>query len=197
VRRLVRKPAIWVMACLFGLGVGSSFGVYSMLPLFLVSEVGFGRAAANTVTGLSRLSSLGMILVSGWLTDRIGDRRALVLALTVTGTVTLGLGLIVSPVLTPVLVFFQSASAVLFFPPAFAAVSRLFPGPMRQVAVSLASTVGSTLGGGLLPPLIGHLAEVASFATAFALIGLVSILSPLLLRLGIPPGAGRLPDGRP
>jgi NNP family nitrate/nitrite transporter-like MFS transporter len=184
VRRVVWEPALWVLACLFAVGIGTSFGVYMMLPLFLVSEIDLSRGAANTVTGLSRISSLGMLLVSGWLSDRIGHRRALSLALILAGGTTVGMGLVGGPLLTPALVFFQSAAAVLFFPPAFASVSRLFPPHSRSLAVSLVGTVGSLVGGGLLPSAIGHLAEVASFSTAFILVGLLSMLSPLLLRLG-------------
>jgi NNP family nitrate/nitrite transporter-like MFS transporter len=184
VRRVIREPALWVLACLFAMGIGTGLGVYTMLPLFLVSEIGLPRGAANTVTGFSRISSLGMLLVSGWIADRMGHRRALIAALLITGGITLGLGLLTGPVVTPVLVFFQSAAAVLFFPPGFASVSRLFPPQYRNLAISLSSTVGSLVGGGLLPSAIGHLAEVASFSTAFALVGVITMLSPLLLRLG-------------
>ncbi len=197
VRRLVREPGLWVMACLFAMGVGASLGVYTMLPLFLVSEIGLGRAAANTVTGLSRLSSLAMTLVSGWLTDRVGHRRALTLSLVATGVITLGLGLLTGPVVTPLLVFCQAAAAVLFFPPAFAAISRLFPAQMRNLAISLSSMVATAVGAGLLPSAIGYLAEAASFSLAFVLVGVAAIFSPLLLRLGARSGDARPPQGRP
>ena len=197
VRRLVREPGLWVMACLFAMGVGASLGVYTMLPLFLVSEIGLGRAAANTVTGLSRLSSLAMTLVSGWLTDRVGHRRALTLSLVATGVITVGLGLLTGPVVTPLLVFCQAAAAVLFFPPAFAAISRLFPAQMRNLAISLSSMVATAVGAGLLPSAIGYLAEAASFSLAFVLVGVAAIFSPLLLRLGARSGDARPPEGRP
>jgi NNP family nitrate/nitrite transporter-like MFS transporter len=187
VRRIGREPALWVLAGLFAMGIGTSFGVYTMLPLFMVSEIGLPRGAANAVTGFSRISSLGMLLVSGWLTDRMGHRHTLTLALVLAGATAAGVGLLAGPLLTPVLVFFQSAAAVLFFPPAFAAVSRLFAPHHRNLAVSLVGTVGSLVGGGLLPSAIGYLAELASFPTAFVAVGVLSALSPLLLLLGIHP----------
>jgi len=184
VARVARDPSLWVMALLFTFGIGTGLGLYSMLPLFLVSEVGMARAAANTITGLSRLSCLAVLFVAGWLTDRIGDRRALVLCLTATGALTLCLGLFPGPTLTPTFIFLQAAAAVLFFPPAFAAVSRLAPAQMRNLAISLTTGVGVILGGGGVPALIGYLAEVASFSTAFTVVGALAILSPLLLRVG-------------
>ena len=187
VARVARDPSLWVMALLFTVGIGSGLGLYSMLPLFLVNEVDMGRAAANTITGLSRLSCLAVLFVAGWLTDRIGERRALVLCLTTTGALTLCLGLFPGPTLTPTFIFVQAAAAVLFFPPAFAAVSRLVPAQMRNLAISLTTAVGVILGGGGVPAGVGYLAEVASFSLAFTLLGALVLLSPLLLRLGSRP----------
>ena len=195
VARVARDPSLWVMALLFTVGIGSGLGLYSMLPLFLVNEVKMGWAAANTITGLSRLSCLAVLFVAGWLTDRIGDRRALVLCLTTTGALTLCLGLFPGPTLTPTFIFLQAAAAVLFFPPAFAAVSRLVPAQMRNLAISLTIAVGVIFGGGGVPAGIGYLAEVASFSLAFTLLGALVLLSPLLLRLGSRPAAKGTKDG--
>jgi MFS family permease len=91
---------------------------------------------------------LAVLFVAGWLSDRIGDRRALVLCLTTTGVLTLCLGLFPGPTLTPAFIFLQAAASVLFFPPAFAAVSRIAPAQMRNLAISLTTAVGVILGGG-------------------------------------------------
>jgi len=195
VARVARDPSLWVMALLFTVGIGSGLGLYSMLPLFLVNEVDMARPAANTITGISRLSCLAVLFVAGWLTDRIGDRRALVLCLTTTGALTLCLGLFPGPTLTPAFIFLQAAAAVLFFPPAFAAVSRLVPAQMRNLAISLTTAVGVILGGGGVPAGIGYLAEVASFSLAFTLLGALVLLSPLLLRLGSRPETKGTKDG--
>jgi NNP family nitrate/nitrite transporter-like MFS transporter len=189
VARVARDPSLWVMALLFTVGIGSGLGLYSMLPLFLVNEVNMPRAAANTITGLSRLSCLAVLFVAGWLSDRIGDRRALVLCLTTTGVLTLCLGLFPGPTLTPAFIFLQAAAAVLFFPPAFAAVSRIAPAQMRNLAISLTTAVGVILGGGGVPAGVGYLAGAASFSFAFTLLGALVFLSSLLLRLGSRPEA--------
>ena len=181
---LLRDPSVWAMMLIFAAGVGSSLGLYSMLPLFLVSGTGMTLRAANGITGLSRVACIAVAFVSGWLTDRIGHRHALTVALTTTASLNLCLGLFPGPVLTPIFVFLQGAAAVMFFPPAFAAVSRLVPVQMRNLAVALTTAVGVFLGGGGVPALVGYLAEVASFSTAFTVVGALAILSPLLLRVG-------------
>jgi NNP family nitrate/nitrite transporter-like MFS transporter len=181
---LLRNPSVWAMMLIFAAGVGSSLGLYSMLPLFLVSGVGMTLRAANGITGLSRVACLAVAFLSGWLTDRMGHRRALAVALTTTASLSLCLGLLPGPVLTPIFVFLQGAAAVMFFPPAFAAVSRLVPAEMRSLAIALTTAVGVFLGGGGVPALVGYLAEVSSFSVAFVLVGGVTIFSPALLRVG-------------
>jgi MFS family permease len=134
--------------------------------------------------------------LSGWLTDRLGHRRALIFALTTTGALTLGLGLFAGPRITPAFIFLQGGAAVLFFPPGFAAASRLVPSAMRNLAISLTTAVGVILGGGGVPTLVGYLAEAASFSLAFTLVGGLASLSPLLLRLGFRPGAKAAEEAR-
>jgi len=180
---LLRDPAVWAMMLIFAAGVGSSLGLYSMLPLFLVTESGMTLRAANSLTGLSRVACLAVAFFSGWLTDRMGHRHALTVALTTTASLNLCLGLFAGPVLTPIFVFLQGAAAVMFFPAAFAAVSRLVPGQMRNLGVALTTAVGVFLGGGGVPALVGYLAEAASFSTAFTVVGALAIFSPLLLRV--------------
>ncbi|HTX54877.1 MAG TPA: MFS transporter [Candidatus Baltobacteraceae bacterium] len=193
---LLRTSSVWVMGCLFATGgIGPGLGLYGMLPLFLVSGVGLSWETANTITGLSRVSSLVAIFVSGWLTDRIGYRHTLLLTLASTGLLTIALGLFHGPALTPTLIFFQSGVASLFFPPAFVAVSQLVPPHMRNLAISLTIAMGVVLGGGGVPSLIGYLAEVASFSAGFTLLGIVTLCSMLLLRVSPPARTSVAADG--
>jgi hypothetical protein len=45
--KIARNPSFWIMAALFTVSIGSSVGVYTMMPLFLVSERGMEREWAN------------------------------------------------------------------------------------------------------------------------------------------------------
>lgn len=65
------------IAALFVLAVAAGYGLYAMLPLFLLTERGMDRTSANALVGLSRVLAPPMVLVAGWLTDRLGYRRAL------------------------------------------------------------------------------------------------------------------------
>lgn len=181
---LARDPLLWILAALFVVGTGTTAGIYLMLPLFLVNEIRLDRELANTLIGLSRVSGLLIVFFSGWITDRIGPRRALGVYLTATGVLTFTLGLLRGPILTPTLVFLQSMTSVGFHPAAFSLVSLLFAPRLRNLAVSLVMVVGFLVGAGLLPTGIGYFAEAFSFSAAICIVGLVTLAAvPLLLRV--------------
>ncbi len=182
VGQLLRDPSLWVLASLFSVGVGLALGVYSMMPLFLVSEIGMERPVANVVVGVSRIPGIVAIFFSGLVVDRVGYRRALVVFLTITGTLTLLLGMVHGRVTTTVLVFLQSTSVGWFFPAAFAMISMLFPPQVRSLAVSLVGMAGSLVGAGVIPSAIGFLAERISFSFSFVVLGILTLATlPLLL----------------
>jgi NNP family nitrate/nitrite transporter-like MFS transporter len=184
VNRIVLSPSFWVMTSMFTISIGSSIGVYTMMPLFLVSELAMDRGWANTLIGLSRVFGILTLFFSGLITDRVGPKRALTVFLTTTGVFTLLLGLIHGPVTTPVVIFLQAASTACLFPVGFTLLSLIFPSPLRNVAVSLVMLVGFLLGGGAIPTGIGHWAEAFSFSSGFSLLGIFFLaMLPILLRV--------------
>jgi len=76
-RSILKEPSFWVIMALFSLGVGGTFGMFAMFPLYLVSERGMDQVWANTLVGLSRISPVGVAILSGWVTDHLGPKRAL------------------------------------------------------------------------------------------------------------------------
>jgi NNP family nitrate/nitrite transporter-like MFS transporter len=181
--RMLTTPGAWMVGGLFGIGVGVSMGLFMVMTLFLVSEVGMARPHANILLGTSRLLAVPVLVGAGILVDRLGPRRALVLAQFFTGGIALLLGLVRHDSLTLLLVLLQSGSAACFFPAGFALIPSVFPPALRGLGVSVAGTAGAVVGAGVVPSVVGYLGEVASFRLAFTLIGLVALASPLLLRL--------------
>ena len=183
-RQILRHTSFWVLALLFALAVGAESGVYSMLPLFLAKEMGFARQSANTLVGLSRVSGFLILFFSGLVTDRIGHKRAAVLFLAIMGTLTLLLGVVRGPIITPILIILQAASLPCFWPGALAVVSQTFAPHLRSLSMSLVALSGIFWGVGAIPSAIGHLAEVHSFSFGFALLGsLLLAVLPLTLTL--------------
>jgi len=178
-RTLFKLPAFWIMTVLFMVGISSTMGIYTMLPLFLVTEHGMDRSLANELVGLSRVLSIAMALLAGVVNDRLGSRRTLMIVLLLSGTMTILLGA-VPGFWTILLVFLQPLMAVSFFPPAFALLSTVGPPDVRNVSVSLAVPAGFMFGGGVMPLFIGFMGDRVSFAGGIVIVGGL-ILSGVLL----------------
>ncbi|ACN16532.1 NarK [Desulforapulum autotrophicum HRM2] len=169
-RRLGAEPGFWIMMLLFSLAIGSTMGIYTMLPLYLVVERGIDQGWANTLVGLSRISSLGMAFLSGFVSDRFGTRMTMIWVFFLTGVTTLALGMATGDWVI-MFVFLQPMVAVCFFPPGFAALSAIGPPETRNVAVSMTIPLAFFIGGGIFPALIGFLGDMGKFPLGMELTG--------------------------
>jgi NNP family nitrate/nitrite transporter-like MFS transporter len=186
VKTIVSKPSFWIMVVLFAMAMGGNAGIYAMLPLFFVNERGFDLTWANTLIGLSQISGVVMVFVAGYITDRIGQKTTMMIALVATAicTVLLGLG---KGALLVVVLFVQPAVLSSFFPAAFAALSRIAPPALRSVTNALGPPLAFLVGGGLLPTVIGYLGQTYTFAAGIVASGCFMALGPLgiyFLKLG-------------
>ncbi|MGB9628603.1 MAG: MFS transporter [Thermodesulfobacteriota bacterium] len=169
-QNILRERSFWIMMFFFSLGIGGSFGVFSMLPLYLVSEKGLERVWANTLVGLSRIPTLGTAILAGWVTDRLGPQKALKMIFMATGVMTILLGLISGGWLF-LLIFIQPIVASSFFPPGFAGLSRIGEGKFKNLAVAFTVPVGMLIGGGVIPAGIGLMGETGFFSLGFIFLG--------------------------
>ena len=175
-------PSFWIMMVLFMLGISATMGIYTMLPLYLVTEHGMERSLANELVGLSRIMAVGMAFLSGWANDRLGPKRTLTTVFILSGTTTILLGL--APKFWMILmVFVQPLVAVCFFPPAFAVLSTIGPPGMSNVAVSLTIPAAFLMGGGVMPLLIGVMGDRGSFAAGIVGVGGMILLGAFLVTL--------------
>jgi NNP family nitrate/nitrite transporter-like MFS transporter len=180
-RALAGERSFWLMVLLFSLGISSTLGIYTMLPLYLVNEHGFERDLANTIVGFSRMIGLVMALVGGWVTDRIGPKRTLGIVFLLTGTFTLLLGLAPTAWVLAA-VFLQPMVAVCFFPAGFAALGMVVPPRARNIAVSFTTPMAFMIGGGAVPTLIGVIGDLGSFGAGVSLVGGLILAGALLPR---------------
>ena len=187
---LVRDRALWGMAGLFAVSIGVGLGLYMMLPLFLINQVGLDRFSANVITGLTRVSGLFSVFVSGALADRLGRSRTVAISLAGAGVCAIAFAFFRGPWITPPLIFLQAAFAAAFYPAGFAMLSTVFPLPLRNVAVSMIMILGFLVGAGGVPPVIGYLADSYSFSFAFSAAGLATLASAYLL--GVFPSRTRM-----
>jgi NNP family nitrate/nitrite transporter-like MFS transporter len=176
---LIRTRAFWIMLVLFGLGVSSTIGVYSMLPLYLISERRLEPSWANALTALSR--SYGPIsgVFGGWVADRLGPKHTMIVSLMFTGVMTLLLGLATNNWMA-VAVIVQPMLAVWFFPAGFAALAAIAPPQARNLGVALTIPFGYVVGGGAIPTLIGLMGDAGSFEFGFVTTGMLIFAAGLL-----------------
>jgi predicted MFS family arabinose efflux permease len=180
-RTILLERSFWIMITLFSLGMGASIGVYSMLPLYLVSEKGMERAWANTLLGLSRIPTMVIVLLAGWVTDRLGPKPTLRAIFLANGLTTMILG-IVSGSWIVVLLFIQPMIATCFFPAGFAALSRIGSPRIKNVAISVTASLAILLGGGAIPAGIGFIGELGSFSLGFILLGALLFIGVILVQ---------------
>lgn len=187
VRSLAAKPAFWSLVALFGLSIGASLGIFSMLPLYLVAERGMDRTVANALLGASRVPVLAFAFFAGWLSDRFGATRTILAVCLTNGATTLLLGILTGGWLWLAIIL-QPVLTVCFFPAGFTVLSRIVPPDLRSMAVSLNVFLSYLIGAGITPMIIGAFGERGSFATAFVLVGAAMIASAVLVRfLKAPP----------
>lgn len=169
-KQIISKPEFWILVVLFSLGISGTLGLFTMLPLYMVSEHGLERQWANTLLATSRLLGTGMALVGGWLTDRFGSKRVLVVVFIIAGLATISMGLASTTGLI-IAVFVQPLAAVCFFPAGLAALASVSAEKERNLQVSLTVPIAFLIGGGLVPTLIGFVGDVHTFKVGIMLVG--------------------------
>jgi NNP family nitrate/nitrite transporter-like MFS transporter len=181
VKTIITKPSFWIMVTLFAAAMGGAFGLYTMLPLFLINERGMEFTRANTLLGLSQISCLFLVFLSGWITDHIGQRRMMTVVLLSAGILTLLMGALRGGSLVLV-IFLQPAFLTSFFPAAFAALSRIAPPHMRSVTTALAPPAAFIMGGGVIPAFLGYTGEAYTFSTGIIVVGGFMLSATILVR---------------
>ena len=180
VKSIVTRSSFWIMVGVFAMAISGTFGLYTMLPLFLINERGMDFMWANTLLGLSQISGLFVVFLSGWITDHIGQKRMMTLVLLSAGIFTTLIGSLHGGLLVLV-IFLQPAFLVSFFPAAFAALSRIAPPHMRSVATGLALPSAFVVGGGVIPAFLGYMGEAYTFSKGIMVVGCLMLSVTILV----------------
>ena len=136
---------------------------------------------ANTLVGLSRIAAMGIIFLAGWAADRFGPRRTLGGIFLSCGIATVFVGLLHGWWIFPPL-FLQAGLSSAFFPAGLAALSRIGPPQLTNLAVSLTLAGAYIVATGAIPTGIGFLGDQGLFSLGFVLVGLLLIGCIILLK---------------
>jgi MFS family permease len=181
-------------------GVGTFFYGFSTFFNPMIAEFGWSRTMMSGVFSLSRLEGGIEGPLVGWLIDRIGARRVLLVGVSLTG-----LGFILLSQVNSIVSLYLIFGLVLslgfnlgYIHATTASVSKWFI-KKRSRAISIL-VVGNGVGGALFVPLIAWLIVAYGWRNAAIIIGVVTLLVPLPLALFIkstPEEFGLRPDGEP
>ena len=174
------KGSFWLMVLLFSMAMAGNAGIFAMLPLYLVTERGFDLSRANMLIGLAQLSGFAMVFLAGWLADRVGQKRIIAISLLLTGVLTVYISYSKGWLLILAL-FLQPAVLTAFFPAGFAALSRIAPPSLRSVTSAMGPPLAFLIGGGIIPLVIGSLAERYTFSAGILLAGCFILCSSVLV----------------
>lgn len=172
IREIVSDSSFWKLCVLLSIAVAVETGVYSMTPVFLVTERDFELSYANQLLGLSRIPGVVLVLFSGWLTDRLSPATTITIALGLTGAAVLGLGSGPDYIMIPS-VFVQSAASACLFPPMLSMASAISSHENRALTLSLSIAVAPLIGSGLLPAGLAICGDVFSFETGLVITSLL------------------------
>ncbi len=175
------------------------WGATTWLPTFLVRERGL---SVGSMAAFVAVLNAGMFVgynVFGYLSDRIGKKRAIILSLVGTG-VTLPVYVLASDrttllLLGPVFAFFMAFAGLIG-----AYFAELFPTRIRATGAGFCFNVGRGISA-FSPLALGWIATMVGFATGIALCGLFFLLAALAVAFlpatGPHAESGPLPDSDP
>ena len=197
-------PGWWVVAACATIGAyGGGVYFYGFTIFFnpLKEELGLSSAQTSLVFSLTRLEGAFEGAVVGFLIDRFGARRIMIIGVPIAGVGYLLWASIVDSYLTFILVYVGAIAIGInagFFHPALAVTNNWF---IRRRATAMAIiSVSVGVGGSILVPLLGLIIANWGWKTAAALsgAGLLLLIWPLTLLIRhSPEQMGLRPDGDP
>jgi NNP family nitrate/nitrite transporter-like MFS transporter len=179
---LFKRKTVWIIALLWIFAAGSALGLYSILPLFLVKERGIDFDLANSLFGISRMGGVFVSILIGFLIDRYGYRKMLVLGISMTGLSTIGLSLASTLPMIVTALILQATLSLAFFPIGMSTISKLTPLSERAMATGVIISIGMIFGGGVIPFLLGVIADHSNFQIGILGLGILTTLSSLMVR---------------
>ena len=179
---LFKRKTVWIIGFLWIFAAGSCLGLYSILPLFLVKERGIDFHFANNLFGISRVGGVFISILIGFLLDRYGYRKMLVLGIVTTGLSTMGLSLASTLPLVMIALILQATLSLAFFPIGLASISKLTPLSERAMATGVIISIGMIFGVGFVPFLLGVIADHLNFQVGIFGLGILTTFSSLMVR---------------
>jgi MFS family permease len=158
----------------------AAFGLrIALVPLFVVDALGRGPGFAGLALATFAAGNISAVIPSGYLSDRVGRRKLLIVGLTVSAVATVLVGYTSSVPVFLAAAYVTGAATGIFVSPQQAAVADIVGNKARggtavatfQMMADLGSIIGSVV--------VGQVAEHTSFSWAFVVSGAILMLAAL------------------
>ena len=193
----------WIVslaAILNGYGAGVNFYGFSVFFNPMREEFGWSRAATAGVFSLSRLEGGIEGPITGWLIDKVGPRRIMIVGLTICGLGFMSMYFIQSLLMFYLIygVFIASGFGMGFFLAPQSMVANWFLRKRGRALAYLA--LGAGLGGATLVPAMGAFMGMVGWRWTAVAVGALMWVGGIPLALTLrdrPEEVGQVPDGLP
>jgi NNP family nitrate/nitrite transporter-like MFS transporter len=179
---VLRRTDFWLVNILWTITVMATYGIYSITPLFLVTERGLPLELANTIFGVSRIGGLCATILIGFVLDRYPVRGILFIIVLITGLSTIGVALAQVFWLLVGMLVIQATVSVAFSPSAIMAISKITRLEERSTFMGITVAIASIWGVGITPIGLGAVADTWNFQIGIFVLGVLSTLSCVLMR---------------
>jgi ACS family hexuronate transporter-like MFS transporter len=184
-----KNPPLGVLLAVMTLAHAvSAFCNLSIPPLtpFLRDELNLTHAEVGLLMSFIYIGVVSSSLFFGWITDLLGERRALTLGLGIQGVFMIGFAWVHAFFLGGILLLLSGIGYSSVNPATTKGVMRWFPPQGRATAMGLKQT-GIPLGGILAASTLPGLALAFGWRASVILVSAATLVSILAVRIGIPP----------
>jgi len=162
-----------------------NLSIPSLTP-FLRNDLNLSHAQLGLLMSAFYVGVISVSIPIGWITDRLGERLALILGLGILGIFMVGFGAASTFPIACFLLFLAGTGYSSMNPATTKAVMNWFPPQGRATAMGVKQT-GIPLGGILAAFILPPLASSFGWRTSVILVGVITCILILAVRIGMPP----------
>ncbi|MCB1110734.1 MAG: MFS transporter [Chlamydiia bacterium] len=182
IRSVFSWPSFWILLVLLCLANGLNLGIYNMAPDYFQRHNLLDKDAVYHLVVIARVLSFITAIGAGFVADRFGLKRSMVLTFVCCGALTSLMGT-VNPSSSLVLFALQSPVAACLMPLIHFAIATIVPPEKNSTIVSVIAPFGFLMGAGVVPQLLGFFGDFNLYAQGFVLFGVTSIFCGTLFNL--------------
>lgn len=155
---ILRLPDVYMGMLMFSASLAGWQGIYNILPAYLVEHSAWSAEHVNSLLTVSRVISISMLLLAGWIIRYFGNRTTIVGVLVFTAALT-GILSVAQGRLLEIIVVLQPAFVAVMFPAQLSCLAEIGEARYQNVTIALIITVAMGVGAGLVPALLGLLGD--------------------------------------